>query len=100
MKNENTLSDEESPLCRQIVVSNPNGLHARPAGKLAQTAQAFDAAVTLAVEDQEVDAKSILDILTLAAAEGSTIELRAAGKDAEQALDQIEALFISQFREE
>lgn len=101
MNNEKTLPDDQgSTLCRQVMVTSPNGLHARPAGRLAQAAQGFQASITLAAEGQEVDAKSILDILTLAATHGSSLEIKASGQDAEQALDRLEALFANQFREE
>ncbi|GAB7021881.1 HPr family phosphocarrier protein [Salidesulfovibrio brasiliensis] len=101
MNNESSLPEEGgNTLSRQIVVSNLNGLHARPAGRLAQAAQSFKSSITISVEEQEVDAKSILDILTLAAAEGSTLELRATGQDAREALDRLEDMFRKQFRDE
>lgn len=101
MANDSSLPDDAgNTLRRQIVVSNMNGLHARPAGRLAQAAQAFQSSITIAVEEQEVDAKSILDILTLAAGEGSTLEIRAKGHDAEEALDRLEKMFSKQFRDE
>ena len=53
---------------RRVVVTNQLGLHARPAGKLAHTAHNFKASISIVCQDQEVDAKSILEILTLAAA--------------------------------
>lgn len=84
---------------RQVVVANQLGLHARPAGVLAREAQSFEAEIFLIAGDQEVDAKSILDILTLAAGQGSPLELRAVGADAETALNTLEALFKSKFGE-
>lgn len=73
------------------------GLHARPAAKLAQTAQNFEASITIAMGAQTVDAKSILEILTLAAGHGVNLELRAEGSDADQALDALAALFKNRF---
>lgn len=96
-------SDESAPegfLCRQVMVGNPHGLHARPAGRLAQEALGFKASISIVHDGQEVDAKSILDILTLAAGEGSSLEIRAVGDDAELALDTLEKLFVSRFEEE
>ncbi len=87
-------------LSRQVVVVNQNGLHARPAGKLAQLAQSFTADVVIALDGQEVDAKSILDVLTLAASQGTVLELRASGTDAPEALDRLEALIANRFEEE
>lgn len=87
-------------LTRQVVVANQLGLHARPAGVLAQEAQSFQASIELALDGQVVDAKSILDILTLAAGQGVQIEIRAAGEDAAPALDRLEFLFKTRFGEE
>jgi phosphocarrier protein len=98
MTDESTMTDETAEyLSRKVVVSSENGLHARPAGRLAQEAQTFDAEISLVVDDQAVDAKSILDILTLAAGPGNMVELRARGADAEAALDSLEALFLNKF---
>lgn len=87
-------------LARQVVVSNQLGLHARPAGVLAQEAQNFQASIELVLDGQVVDAKSILDILTLAAGQGVHLEIRAAGEDAAQALDRLAFLFKTRFGEE
>jgi phosphocarrier protein len=98
MTDDNTITDDTPGfLSRKVVVSSENGLHARPAGRLAQEAQTFDSEITLVANDQAVDAKSILDILTLAAGPGNMVELRARGADAEAALDRLEALFLNKF---
>ena len=68
-----------------ILVPNPTGLHARPAARLAQAAQAFSADVQILAEHGEADAKSILDILSLAAGYGSRLTLVCSGEDAEAA---------------
>ncbi|WP_319583171.1 HPr family phosphocarrier protein [uncultured Pseudodesulfovibrio sp.] len=98
MMEDNNMTDEAPEyLSRKVIVSSENGLHARPAGRLAQEAQTFDSEISLVVGDQSVDAKSILDILTLAAGPGHMVELRAQGADAEAALDRLEALFLNKF---
>ncbi|CCH48922.1 HPr family phosphocarrier protein [Pseudodesulfovibrio piezophilus] len=84
---------------RQVVVANEHGLHARPAGKLAQKAQAFQADILIVHDEQVVDAKSILDVLTLAAGPGEVLEIRATGSDAAEAADVLEALFKNNFEE-
>ena len=86
-------------LTRQVLVANEHGLHARPAGLLAQKALVFESDITIAANGQEVDAKSILDILTLAAAQGSPLEIRASGSDAEKALEELAELFSNKFSE-
>jgi len=90
-----TRTDGGEYLSRKVIVASDNGLHARPAGRLAQEAQTFKADISLILDDQEADAKSILDILTLAAGPGNVLELRAAGADAEAALERLEELFAN-----
>ncbi|MEF2143860.1 MAG: HPr family phosphocarrier protein [Desulfovibrionaceae bacterium] len=84
---------------RRVVVANQLGLHARPAGVLAQEAQKFTSRILLECDGQEVDAKSILDVLTLAAGQGMRLDLKADGDDAQAALDRIEKLFKERFGE-
>ena len=74
---------------RQVCVRNELGLHARPAARLAQEAQKFDADISLVQGEQEVDAKSILDILSLAAGRGCTLTVKTRGEDAGQALEHL-----------
>jgi phosphocarrier protein len=83
-----------------VCVVNEQGLHARPAARLAQEAQKFAAEISLKVGEQEVDAKSILDILTLAAVNGCGVEIRAKGDDADQALEHLGELFRVKFEED
>ncbi len=78
---------------KRVIISNALGLHARPAAKLAQTAQRFQSQITLEYSDTVADAKSILDILTLAATQGAVITLRCRGNDAACAAKELEALF-------
>lgn len=84
----------------EVRVANELGLHARPAAKLAKEAQRFESAIYLEADGQEVDAKSILDILTLAAPQGGRMTIRAEGDDAAEALANIIRLFESRFAEE
>ncbi|WP_460033769.1 HPr family phosphocarrier protein [Megalodesulfovibrio paquesii] len=81
-------------------VLNELGLHARPAAVLAQEAQKFQSDIQIRLEDQEVDAKSILDILSLAASRGSELELMARGVDAREAVDRLSHCFSTRFGEE
>ncbi len=76
-----------------VTIHDELGLHARPAARLAQTAQAFAADVLLLGDHGEADAKSILDILSLAAGHGSRLTLVCAGQDAEQAAAALRSLF-------
>jgi phosphocarrier protein HPr len=74
-------------------------LHARAAALLVQTVNRFSAQVTLTKDGQTIDARSIMGVLTLAATQGSKIQVEASGQDAEQALRAIERLVDKRFNE-
>ena len=81
-------------------IVNRLGLHARAAAKLVHTAGAFQSKVTVIREGEEVDGKSILGILLMAAGQGSRITLRCEGEDEEEALRAVTALIANRFDEE
>ena len=66
---------------KTVVIKNRLGLHARPAAMLVQTVSKFKAKVKILKGDQEVDGKSIIGIMTLAAANGTTLRLIVDGED-------------------
>lgn len=85
---------------RELVLANQMGLHARPASQIVAAATRFRAAVTLANgKGRAVNAKSIMEVLTLAAATGATLVVRAEGEDAEQAVSEIARLIETGFGE-
>ena len=84
---------------REIGVVNRLGLHARAAAKLVHLASGYRSAVTLFVDGEEVDAKSILGILLLAAAQGTSVVVRCDGDDEGEAMRGIQALFAERFGE-
>lgn len=72
---------------RSVVVTNPVGLHARPAAVFVKTAKGFPgASISVVRDDRTADAKSILGVLTLAVAQGTTITIITEGEEAEPAL--------------
>jgi len=77
---------------KKLVVRNKQGLHARPAALFVQIANKFDSEVTVVKDDLEVNGKSIMGILTLAAEKDSSITIIATGKDAHQALLELEKI--------
>ena len=83
-----------------VVVTNELGLHARPAALVAKTAQQFSAEITLCADSRQVNAKSILDILSLAAGQGTSLIVRGKGEDAEECLKILAGLIRVQFQEE
>ena len=84
---------------KDIAIINKLGLHARAAAKLVHTASRYSADIKLKKGSEEVDAKSILGILLLAAGKGSTVTVTASGSDESEALDSIEQLFLNRFDE-
>ncbi len=78
----------ETPLRdrRQAVILDPLGLHLRPAGKLVSLARSFRSEIRVICKGTVADAKSILDLVTLAAECGTTLEIVARGPDAEGAV--------------
>jgi len=84
---------------RDIEIRNKLGLHARAAAKLVHTAARFKSDIKVRKGDEEVDGKSILGILLLAAGRGSTIRVKADGPDEREAIDAIEKLIEGKFDE-
>jgi phosphocarrier protein len=85
---------------RSVTVVNQLGLHARAAAKFVHLATRYRARVRVAREAREIDGKSIMGILLLAAARGSTIRISAEGSDERDAVDALVALVESGFGED
>jgi phosphocarrier protein len=85
---------------KQITVVNSLGIHARPAGMIANTASLFQCDVKVVKGGLEVNAKSIMGIMTLAAGKNSVITVIASGSDEKEAVAAIEELFAKKFEEE
>lgn len=85
---------------REVEIVNRLGLHARAAAKLVHAAGGFQSRVTVIRDGEEVDGKSILGILLMAAGQGSRITLRCEGGDEEEALRAVTALIADRFGEE
>jgi phosphocarrier protein HPr len=84
---------------RDIEIKNKLGLHARAAAKFVHTAARYKADIKVRKGEEEVDGKSILGILLLAAGRGSTVHVRADGEDERDALDAVEKLIDAKFDE-
>jgi phosphocarrier protein len=102
------LETEECPpleipdgvLFRELKIVNRKGLHARASAKFVQTVERFDAAVTVTRCGETVGGRSIMGLLTLGAAQGTTITVTAEGHDAEDSLAAITALVENRFGED
>jgi phosphotransferase system HPr (HPr) family protein len=84
---------------RHVVITNPQGLHARPADLFVRLANTYQATIEIVKDRQRVDGKSILNLLMLAAEQGTTLELVAIGPDAEEALNALSRLIERDFQE-
>ena len=84
---------------QQVKIRNKLGLHARAAAKLVSTASHFDADIMLEKDGQQVNGKSIMGVMMLAASKGSKITLIADGDDEDAALDALSSLIADRFEE-
>ena len=84
---------------RSVIVVNPQGFHARPAHLFVKLAGSFQAHVEIAKGNEVINGKSILDLLTLGAGNGTTLTLRANGPDAEAAVEALAKLVEGGFGE-
>jgi phosphocarrier protein HPr len=80
-------------------IVNRNGLHARPAAEIVKLSSRFNCEITIVRDDLEVNGKSIMGVMMLAAEYGSNILVRANGPDAEQAVNAIADLVAAKFGE-
>lgn len=94
------MSSSEEFISRTLTIKNKLGLHARAASMFVQVVNGFKSDVFIAKGSQEVNGKSIMGILILAAACGTEIEVKARGEDAEEALDAVEDLIDRRFDEQ
>jgi phosphocarrier protein len=88
---------------REIIVSNKLGLHARPAMQFVDLANQFKSAITVhkgGEEPETADGKSVMQMIILAATEGTPLRIEAEGEDAETAVQKLAELFASKFGEE
>lgn len=85
---------------KQLKVTNQLGIHARPAALIVQTCAKYKSEITLCYDGIEVNARSIMSVMMLAAESGATIVLVASGEDEEAVVKEVTALFESRFSEE
>ena len=90
----------DGALFRELPIVNKKGLHARASAKFVQTVERFDAAVTVTRCGETVGGRSIMGLLTLGAAKGTTITVTAEGEDAAESLAAIAALVEGRFGED
>lgn len=91
-----TFADHE----RTVRIANRYGLHARPAAEFVKLANRFSSEIRVRKDDLEVNGKSIMGVMMLAAEYGAEIVIRAAGEDAADAIDELALLVENRFGEE
>lgn len=85
---------------RQVEITNKLGLHARAAAKFVTLASGFESEVHLSLRDNQVNGKSIMGVMMLAAAKGSNLDIMVEGPDEEQAMEELCELIANRFDEE
>ena len=84
---------------QELTISNKLGIHARPAAQFVKTASRFEAHIRVEKDGEEVDGKSIMGLMMLAAGHGSVVTVIAEGSDAEEALKALQDLVSRNFEE-
>ncbi len=97
--NKSTATPTSQALTKELVVQNKMGIHARPAAMVVRITNRFKAEVFVEKDDEQVNGKSIMGLMMLAAGRGSKVKFIATGEDAAAMLTEIEALFTRKFDE-
>ena len=84
---------------QEVTLTNETGLHARPASLFVKEASKFTADITVEKDGKEYNAKSIIGVLSMGAAKGDTITIKAEGSDAEEAVEALAKLIKDNFNE-
>jgi phosphocarrier protein HPr len=87
-------------LTRELAIINQRGLHARASAKFVKCAEGFDAAISVSRDGHTVPGTSIMGLMMLAAAMGTSITVEASGPEAEQAMEALSTLVASKFDED
>ncbi len=87
-------------MARELLIQNKRGLHARAAARFVKLTERYDAMVAVEKDGETVSGTSILGLMMLGAATGTTISISAEGSDAKAALDALETLINNRFDEE
>lgn len=84
----------------QLILTNKLGMHARPAAMFVKTASRFSSEIFVEKDGEEVNGKSIMNLMMLAAGCGSKLRITAQGPDAAKAIEEIEKIISRKFDEE
>jgi len=99
MSDQSDSTASGSQLVKELVVQNKMGIHARPAAMIVRVTNRYKADVFVEKDDEQVNGKSIMGLMMLAAGKGSKVKFTATGDDAVQMLTELEQLFARKFDE-
>jgi phosphocarrier protein len=91
---------DQTRVSKELTVTNKLGIHARPAALFVKVAGKFHSDITVEKDGEQINGKSIMGLMMLAAAQGSQLKVIAEGPDAEAAVRELEQLFIQKFNED
>jgi phosphocarrier protein len=97
--NKTDVPPSGSQLVKELTVQNKMGIHARPAAMIVRITNRFKAEVFVEKDEEQVNGKSIMGLMMLAAGKGSVVKFIASGEDAAQMLTELEQLFARKFDE-
>jgi phosphocarrier protein HPr len=97
--NSSHASADTQPQSKELIVPNKMGIHARPAAMIVRVTNKFKAEVLVEKDDEQVNGKSIMGLMMLAAGRGAKVKFIVTGADATAMLTEIEALFVRKFDE-
>jgi phosphocarrier protein len=97
--NKGDISPASPQIIKELVVQNKMGIHARPAAMIVRITNKFKSEVFVEKDEEQVNGKSIMGLMMLAAGRGSKVKFLASGDDAPQMLAELEALFARKFDE-
>lgn len=87
-------------ITKDITVTNPKGIHARPSALIVQTAMDFHSEITLELDGSSADARQIIDVLSLGAHCGAVLKVTVSGPDEKDALKTLEEIFALNFNDD
>ena len=97
--NKSDATSANPQLIKELLVQNKMGIHARPAAMIVRITNKFKADVFVEKDEEQVNGKSIMGLMMLAAGKGSKVKFLASGADAQQMLDELDQLFARKFDE-
>ena len=94
------IREEKVLVSKDVLVNNETGLHARPAALFVQRANEFESEISIELDDNKANAKSIIGVMSLGVYGGETVTLTAEGKDSEEAIEDLKVLLEEEMIEE